>query len=263
MNAGPPGGSHWFAAADQLREAYLREAGTIRFELVTRALLAALPAPGRVADIGGGFGLQAVLLARAGHTVTVLDPDPAMLAIAETRAAAEPAPVRARIRCVQGLGEEAPALIGEGYDLVCCHSVLQYLDEFTPLLRALVAVARPGGLLSVMSLNPDANAMRSGLQGRWREAIATLRDGVQRDGRYLEAREHRREAVAARLRQLGARSLGWHGVGVFTDHHEGTIEAEDPAEVILAEWLAGTRDPYRRVARCWHLLAERGSKAAG
>lgn len=258
----PAPASHWFAAADQLREAYLREAGTIRFELVTRALHAALPAPGRVADLGGGFGLQAVLLARAGHEVTILDPDAAMLALAEARAASEPEAVRARIRCVQGPGEEAPALIGDGYDLVCCHSVLQYLDEFTPLLRAMMAIAKPGALLSVLSLNPDANAMRSGLQGRWREAIATLRDGVQRDGRYLEAREHRREAVAARLRQLGARTLGWHGVGVFTDHREGPIEVQDPAEVILAEWLAGTRDPYRRVARCWHLLAERRKPAA-
>ena len=54
--------------------------GAVRQALVTRALLAHLPAPPQhVLDIGGGNGHQAIALASRGHQVTILDPDEAML----------------------------------------------------------------------------------------------------------------------------------------------------------------------------------------
>lgn len=253
--------NYWTAHADLLANAYTRSEGTIRFELVTRALQAFLSEPGRIIDIGGGYGRQAVMLARAGHSVTVLDIDPRMLRHAEMLAASEPEPVRARMRFILGEGQRGTALAGSGYDLVCCHSVLMYEDDPSPLIGELVRLARPEGLISILSVNPACNAMRSGLQARWKEVVATLQHGVQMDSLYLECREHTIENVGAALNRTGAHVLDWHGVGVFTDHLTDTIVADDPAEVILAEWLAGTRDPYRQVARCFHLIAQRDRDA--
>lgn len=251
-------GNLWLDHSPALVEAYRQGEGGIRFELVTRALLArASGVPWRVLDVGGGFGLQAVLLARAGHHVTVLDADPAALALAELRVAAEPPEVRMRIGLVEGPGAEAADLAGVAYDVACCHSVLMYLPDPQPTVRALVEVVVPGGLVSVLSVNPDALAMRCGLQQRWRDAVGTLSTGEHHDSTSLPIHPHSRQDVAAGLEAAGAQVLEWYGVGVFTDHVTGAILAEDPELVYEAEWLAGCTDPYRQVARCFHLLAER------
>ena len=61
----------------------------------------------------------------------------------------------------------------------------------------------------------------------------------------------------ALLVDTGAGIVAWSGIGIFTDHHTGSIVADDPEEVLRAEWLAGRQDPYRQVARCYHLIARK------
>ena len=235
----------------------MRGAGTVRFELVTRGILAHAPAGNlRILDIGGGYGLQAIMLARKGHSVVVLDVDAHMIALARERAAREPAEVRSRLAFAHGAGEDAIGLVGTGFDIVCCHSVLMYEESPRPLLATLVSLVKPGGLISVLSVNRNASAMRSGLQGRWREALASLAKGTQVDGRYLESHEHTPAEIDSILAEHGARTLAWYGVGVFTDHATTPILADNPEDVYEAEWIAGQRDPYRQIARCFHLLAQ-------
>lgn len=235
-----------------------RNAGTVRFELVTRSLLMHMPSePQRVVDVGGGFGRQAIMLAQAGHSVVVIDFDPNMLAIARAELSSEPQEVYSRVKLVLGDGEAAASLVGTDFDLACCHSVLMYLDDPVPMLSGLVALVHQGGLISVLCVNREASAMRSGLQGRWREAARSLEGGTQMDSQYVPSREHTREEVTEILEAAGARVEGWQGVGVFTDHLTEKLVVDDPEEVYLVEWLAGNRDPYRQVARCFHILAER------
>lgn len=255
--------NYWTADASRLAEAYTRNPGTIRFELITRCLLSILgDAPKRVVDVGGGYGLQAILLARAGHEVLIVDIDPRMLNHARELAAGEPPEVVRRLSFVLGDGKEgagsesAIASLEGHFDLVCCHSVIMYEDDPRPMIERLVALSRPGGLLSVLSVNPDASAMRSGLQGRWRDVVATLQAGEQMDAQYAKCREHRREDIVRFMEAAGAETLGWQGIGIFTDHLTDPLVVEDAAPVFLAEWIAGNRDPYRQVARCYHLLAK-------
>ena len=249
----------WTANAADLAEAYVRNAGgTIRFELVTRALLMHMPtSPQRVVDVGGGFGQQAIMLARLGHSVVIVDSDPTMLSIAQDKLSDEPEEVRSRVELVLSDAAAATSLVGTGFDLACCHSVLMYEEDPAPMLLGLVHLVRAGGLISVLSTNPEASAMRCGLQGRWREAAATLQSGREVDSHLVSTHSHAREDVACVLEAAGARHRVWYGVGVFTDHHTEKIIVEDPEEVYWAEWLAGSQDPYRHVARCFHLIAER------
>lgn len=247
----------WTEHATALADAYVRDASTIRFELVTRALLIHMPpAPQRVVDVGGGFGLQAILLARAGHSVAVIDFDPKMLAIAREKLSSEPPEVSARVELVLGDGDKAASRVGTNFDLACCHSVLMYQSDFTPMLSGLVHLVRQGGLISVLSVNKESYAMRSGLQGRWREAAAILQ-GRETDSQNVPSRKQTRGEVTAVLEAAGARVLGWQGIGVFTDHLAEKLVAENPEEIYQVEWLAGHQDPYRQVARCFHIIAER------
>jgi len=252
----------WTAHAETLADAYLRSSGDVRFELVTRALLQNLPSePQRVVDVGGGFGRQAIMLARARHSVIIIDLDPRMLAIARQRIAGEPLEVRSRIALVLGDGENAESLVGEGFDLACCHSVLMYQEDPAPMLSGLVKLVRVGGLISVLCLNKAASAMRSGLQGNWQEAARSLELGSDMGDRYLPGREHTPDEVTKILSAAGATIRTWYGVGVFTDHLTEALVVDDPEQVFFVEWLAGRQDPYRQVARSFHIIAERSSRS--
>ncbi|MEU6714146.1 methyltransferase [Nonomuraea sp. NPDC046802] len=231
-------------------------ASSVRFALVTRALLGNLPdRPCEVMDAGGGHAVQAIMLARAGHRVTVVDPDPLMIDAARANLAGEDAAVRDRVRLVHGHVDDAA---GE-FDVVCCHSVLAYVEDPQPMLTRLLALTRPGGILSILALNGDAIAMRSGLSGDWAEALASLRAGRQVGARYLSSRPDTVGDLGGRLAALGAQVRTWHGVRVFTDHIDDDVTGAELADIVELEWQAGLRDPYRGVARLFHLIAERGA----
>ncbi|MDH6131090.1 S-adenosylmethionine-dependent methyltransferase [Kitasatospora sp. MAA4] len=260
--AAQPGENSWRHGADARAGAYLDHArsirGEVRFQLVTRALVRRLPGrPCRVVDIGGGFGRQAVLLARAGHSVTVVDGDETLLGAAADLLAAEEPEVGRRVSLVQGLGEQAVELVGTGFDLVCCHSVLLYLDDPDPLLDVLARLVAPGGLVSVLTVNRDSLALRDGLQGDWRGALATLLESREQGGRYLPTRPDTPLDLGRRLAALGVPPVEWHGVRVFSDHRSGEPSPEEFADLCELEWQAGLRDPYRQFARLFHLVARR------
>ena len=262
LHAGVVTRNFWTEQAPALAEAYARNSGPIRFEVVTRALREHLSSgPQRIVDVGGGYGRQAVMLARLGHSVVVADHDPTMLAMAREAVKDEARPVRARIELVLCVGEAAARVVGADFDLACCHSVLMYVDDPAPMVSSLVQLVRPGGLISVLSVNKDAIAMRSGLQGRWREAAECLLGGSQAGDRYAPSKAYARKDIVQLLGAAGARIKKWYGVGIFTDHLATSCDPDEIVEACALEWLAGGRDPYRQVARCFHLIAQRNRTA--
>ncbi|WP_196455284.1 methyltransferase [Planomonospora sp. ID82291] len=256
-------GNTWTASGGELADSYDRHGGTLRgalrHALIARVVRAHLPlAPQRVLDVGGGGAQQALALARAGHHVTVLDPDPRMLQQAEARLAAEPEHVRNRVVLVAGTGERAADLVGGGFDAASCHGVLMYTADPLPLLAALVDAVRPGGMLSVATKQP-ALAMRPGLSGQWERALelldATAEVGNLRAATYARSVDELSEVLDG----LGAAVSAWYGVRIFTDHlgDAPVPEQEEFDRILEAEWQAGCRDPYRRIARMIHLIAHR------
>lgn len=252
----------WSGQPADLAAAYARHSatlrGALRHALVTRALLAQLPQnPCRVLDIGGGTGEQAIALARAGHTVTVLDPDPEMIAQAQARLTHEADETTDRITLTVGPGENAVDLVGDGWDAVLCHGVLMYVDDPQPLLQALVCATAPGGRVSVLAKAHDVLAARPAFEGRWADALAMLDTDTETGNLGVTSRGVGRDAVTATLSRLGATPLTWYGVRVFTDHLRDAPVPPDFDLILELEWRAGQRDPYRTMARLWHLIARR------
>ncbi|MDQ3760143.1 MAG: methyltransferase domain-containing protein [Actinomycetota bacterium] len=214
--------------------------------------------PLQVLDVGCGQGTQALRLARAGHEVTGLDLSEQLLGYFEASLATEAPEIRARIRLVRGAGEAAPDLVPGPFDLVLCHGVLMYLDDITPMLAALSAVASNGACMSLLVRNGLAPAMRDGLRGDWSAALTAF-DKLDYTNRLgLPAHAHTPEAVDRILQPLGWRRDRWSGVRVFTDHRDDTASATDAlADLLAAEREAGSRDPYRQVAALLHLCYSR------
>ncbi len=244
---------HYVAHTETLR-------GVVRQRLVTRALIEHLPpAPGRLLDIGGGNGVQALEFARRGYDVTVCEPDPRMLAAARRLLADVPEAVRRRVTLVQGNGQGAAGLVGAGWDATFCHGVIMFVPEPAPLLNVLVELTRPGGIISVVGKNGPALALRAGLQGRWQDTAALLDEPATESTDPAVALPPGDDPanVAAILTTAGTRSLAWYGIRTFTDHLGDTPAGPDVDTVVDAEWAAGAQDPYRGIARLIHHVHRR------
>ncbi|WP_432068605.1 class I SAM-dependent methyltransferase [Streptomyces sp. C10-9-1] len=243
----------------------LRDA--VRQELVARQLEEQITARYpvgqrlRVLDVGTGRGAQALRLARAGHAVTGLESDPALLEAAREALAAEPAGIRARVRFVEGDGRDTGVHFLPGaFDVVLCHGVLMYAVDADAMLAGLARMLAPGGLLSLVVRNGDALAMRPGLAGNWAAAQAAFASDTYTDRFGLTVRAERLGALTATLEGGNAPLHAWYGVRVFTDgaDEEAPLPpAQEFQRLLAAEERAGRTDPYRRVAALLHLCGVR------
>lgn len=235
----------------------------IRRGLLIRDLTEHLPPPpAAVVDVGGGAGRIAIPLARNGYEVTILDPSEEALGRAREALDKENAATQRRVRLVAGRGEESPCLLGEAtFDAATCHGVLPSVEDPEPLVRALVRLVRPGGLISVLAKNAEALAMRPALQGHYRKALVSL--GADRDEGPLGALTRADTVAGLRgiLEDAGGEFVVWHGVRSFTEHlGDAPAIPEVLEDALELEWEAGRKDPYRGVARWIHLLGRRAER---
>jgi 2-polyprenyl-3-methyl-5-hydroxy-6-metoxy-1,4-benzoquinol methylase len=199
----------------------------VRQRLVWKSLLAALPSVtgpqgrARVLDCGGGSGRIAVPLAGVGAIVTVVDTSADALATLRRRA--EEAGVADDVHPVQGDVEGLANLVTPAsFDLVLAHGILEAVDGIEPVFAAMAGAVRPGGLLSVLTVNPAATVLSRALAG-----------------------------------DLAGESQ--HGVGVFAELVPGAALDAPGATDSLAELEATVagRAPFADIAGRIHTLARR------
>ncbi|WP_180931201.1 methyltransferase domain-containing protein [Streptomyces sp. AJS327] len=230
--------------------------GALRHALVDRALAHHMsPTPQRVLDVGGGTGVQARLLAERGHHLLILDPDQEMLARAQSAWPPHAEGVPGSITYRTGPGERAAELAGTGWDVVLCHGVLMYVDDPAPLLRALTRCVRPGGLVSVLAKERDALAMRRGLRRDWPGVLHALTSAEETGNLGTTSRGVSRAEVTRHLAHHHVDQLRWYGVRILTDHLGNEPVTDEFEQILEAEWQVGARDPYRGIARLFHIVA--------
>ncbi len=233
-----------------------------------------------VVDVGGGTGGFAVPLARAGHSVMVVDASPDALA-ALTRRAAE-AGVAERVWAVQGDADSLADLVEPGEaDLVLCHSVLEVVDAPSDVASALAGTLRSGGAASVLVANRAAAVLARAMSGQLDIAAAALADPDGRAGdRDTLRRRYDVESATALLTKAGLTVDEVHGVRVVADlvpggfarppgaSQRGTSEERtgprprdtgerEPDALVAFELAASGRSPYRDIASQLHLLARK------
>ena len=231
----------------------------VRHELVDRALAEHLSGPpARIVDVGGGAGQQSIRLARKGYEVTILDPSPEMLDEARRRLASEDEDVHRRVRLVEGEGERGHEVLGgEKFDAVLCHGVLMYLEDAWPMIQGLSTLAPSGGIVSVLTKNASALAVRPALEGRYRDALSALKTDRDRGRLGVITRGDTVEGLSEAFAEAGLTVEHWYGVRVFADHLGHSMPGEDLSEILVLEWEAGKREPYRSVARLIHMVGRR------
>ena len=256
----------WAGLADKFADdAYASVKGYVRTYVMHRHLLEHLPPPpASVLDVGGGAGHQSFPLARAGYEVTLLDSSPAMLDKARDRLGVMPEEARRRVTLLSADGLEADRAVGgRRFDAVLCHGVLGYLEDPEPLVGQLCRCAGPGGLVSIMTGNAHAMAVRPAMEQRWEDALASF-DATSEIGVLgVQGRADTVEGLSGLLSAHGVDPQAWYGVWLFVDWLEFSGTDLDPGDrarveaTAAVELEASRRDPYRQLSRVFHLLGRR------
>jgi SAM-dependent methyltransferase len=254
------GDDRWDPVAATFVDHYDSLYGQVRTHVLHAHLVAHLPdRPCNVVDVGGGAGNQSIPLARLGHRVTIVDPSEPMLVAAAEAVAREPSEVAARVRLLGATGDAAPELLGErSFDAVLCHGVLMYLEDPEPLVGSLSALAREGAVVSVVTKNRQAMAVRPGLAGDWAGALAAFDAVREVNGLDIDTRADDPHELAALLDRHGIEPVARYGVRCFTEGWARGRPPTDPVDDVLAvELEASRRDPYRQLSRLFHLVGRR------
>ena len=255
----------WAGLATQFAdEAYASVKGRVRTYVMHQHLVEHLPAPpATVLDVGGGAGHQSFPLAQAGYAVTLLDSSPAMLDKARQRLQQLPEEARQRVTFVRADGEHADeAVHGQRFAAVLCHGVLGYLEQPEPLVDQLCRCAAPGGIISIMTANARASAVRPALEQRWDDALASFDARTEIGVLGVPGRADTVEEISELMRSRGVEPLHWYGVWLFVDWLEfggTTVDPADAQQVAAVELEASRRDPYRQLSRVFHVLGRQSS----
>jgi len=228
----------------------------------TRRQQEELGRPLRVLDLGGGSGGFAVPLAKAGHDVLVVEPSPDALASLSRRAGE--AGVSERVHGRQGDSGTLADLVEEPVDLVCCHGVLEYVDDPGATIGALRDVLAPRGVVSLLVAQRLAAVLSRALAGQFDAARTAL---VSADGRWGEddplPRRFDVEQIHERLVTSGLTPVSTQGVRVFTDLvPSASLDSEaDRASLLALEQAVAERSAAAFLGRLGaglHVLAVRG-----
>jgi len=256
----------WAGLADKFAdEAYASVKGYVRTYVMHHQLLENLPEPpAPVLDVGGGAGHQSFPLAQAGYDVTLLDPSPAMLDKAQHRLEGLPDETRRRVSLLEANGEDAAeAVEGRRFGAVLCHGVLGYLEQPEPLVDQLCRCAAPGGVVSIMTGNAKAMAVRPALERRWDDALVAF-DSTREVGVLgVPGRADTVEELSELVESQGVEPVRWYGVWLFVDWLEFSGAELDPSDsdqvaaTAAVEFEASRRDPYRQLSRVFHLVGRK------
>ena len=256
----------WLGRLDQVRN-------VVRQEMISRQLDRHLRAPpARILDVGAGQGTQSIRLARAGHLVLAVEPDPDMRAAFAAALDAEPAEVQDRVTVRAGSAARlAAATAGERYDAVLLLGVLMYLPASGPVITELAAHVALGGFLALAARTTTSALWRPAARQDWPAALAAFSEydlarAEGRDMRYLNeigapARADSLDALTSTAAACGLELENWYGVRIAVDMEElDPPPPSDPRELAAlldVEERLGATDPYRQLGQLAHLILRR------
>lgn len=211
----------------------------------------------RVLDAGGGQGQFGLQLAAAGHDLVLCDISEAMLDLAKQRASASGLDqVEFVHSSIQAITQDVRQQRCDAFDLVVCHSVLEWVADQEALIDALWHLVRPDGHLSLTFYNRHGLIMKNLLRGQ----RPPILDGnfMPSAGSLTPTRPLEPAQVLAWLNEKPWQILCHSGIRVFHDFlltAEGrTMDAQTLVELELA---LSRQEPYRGLGRYQHILTKR------
>ena len=224
--------------------------GRMFYELIYRQLN--LPSDRRlkILDFGSGFCLTADYYA-AHHEVTAVEPNAEMASLR----------VNSNLYKLIPQGTEYLDSLEENtFDVVICHNVLEYVEDSDGVLKQLVRVLKPEGILSVVKHNLPGKVMFSAvLADDPKAALELLNPDHTQDSPFGTRNMYSNESLVSHLAKT-TDLVETYGIRAFfglSSNNEIKYTEEWYRAMLELETRAATMEEYRRIAFFHHLVFQK------
>lgn len=222
----------------------------------------------KILDAGGGNAPTALLLARAGHQVLVLDNSEQMLT--DGRRTARQQQLSDRVEFHMGEIRQIPELLPQSsFDLVLCHNVIHYLEDLIDHLQALIYPLKPGGLFSVITVNRYSEIYKAAFRDQDLDLAAEKLDSGEAHAVLfdLPLRTFTEQELVNLVEQNVCRSSAVYGVRCVCDWlpNEPKYDPDYLENLEELEYRLADRFPHYLLARFYQIIAvkEQGDSLLG
>ncbi len=164
--------------------------------------------PGRVLDLACGSALHAPALHDHGWDVLALEPSPAMISKAQTRAMG----VGMRLELFKAIGEVVP-FRDHSFDRVLCQSSLDHFANPEKGMQEIARILKPGGLAIIGLVNYGGISCRgSRVLYRIGRRVGIIQPGKNKFWDTPVPHEHTFETTLGRLKKMGQPCLDLEAV---------------------------------------------------
>lgn len=200
----------------------------------------------KILDFGAGFCITADHYAKS-HDVTAVEPNDEMRALR--------------------VGDNPYTLVGGGidylldmdadsFDLVICHNVLEYADDKEAILKHLVRVTKPGGILSVVKHNLYGRVMATAVMSDDPKTALSLLDQGAENSMFGKRDVYSNEWITDLLKDEMT-LIDTYGIRTFfglSSNNDIKYTDDWYQSMLELETKACSMDEYRKVAFFNHLI---------
>lgn len=235
----------------------------IRYELSAQNLFNHLPANKllRTLDAGGGNGIDSLRLAKMNYPVDLVDTSTSMLhdlhASAELQGMANAVATHSF-----DIREIRKKFDADSFDLLLCHNVIQYSDDWEDLLLSMIAPLTAGGIFSLITRNKHAVPYDAALDDyELNELPQLLEEPHGKSGIFdADISFFTVGFLTNWLGQHGFSPIADYGVFCLYNHHSVAARYDDTADVDKLHTLEkhlGAKSPYKETARYIQIIAQK------
>ena len=223
--------------------------GKLRHELLFHHLRSIVPIEAgqlHVLDAGGGTGVMTQPLLELGHRVLLNDLSEDVLQLAEQKLGNHP-----NLHIQQGEIQHQQSQ--NGFDLIICHAVLEWLQNPLEVIQHLVRLLKPGGYLSLSFFNRDAHRFGNLLYGNFDYVKAGMKH--KNTVRLNPNNSLSPKEVIQALQDLQLDIVHRAGIRCIHDYlKQPDIQTSRYDEVKEMEIAYGDKEPYLWLGKYFHLI---------
>lgn len=204
---------------------------------------------GNALDAGGGTGEFTLELLKYGMEVVLNDISSETLSLAAQKIA-EDSPVTLQHGDIQSIQSV------HGFDVICCHAVLEWAKSPLACIEHLISLLKPDGILSLSFFNADANLFGNALYGNFE----LIKQNMVKKNR-LQLANHKPLKPKEVLAFLQAQKVSIEllsGVRCFHDYlRDKSQQTTDYKALESLELKYCSQEPYMWLGKYFHIVVKK------